>query len=457
MSNGNESGGRREAAHRARGVMRQAVLGAVLFCALNIGAATQADDGVSTNSPVAGLARCSPADPFRIQLAVQALRERQERVSRKAIRYLWDERMDPQTGRIGAVQTRYLQALCYLALVADGSDSNPRYIARLEKVIASLREPLAPLEGSSETGAKLFLGTSRESLSFETHAVIALACEQLAASDLGDPSLNELFFRGAESAIAYIMDYRKRGRNYESAGGWPINAAPYNQSRPDRRCTAWQLLLLKTHSYLGGRVDSTAMEEAPGFVLAAQRLPPERTPSVEEAEKTSREWMPRIRRGESAPEPVRDMLNEYWEYKRRMEEVGGFGIDTLGITSPGATAVGLFVQGLFDADEDRRHLAAQAFARMPLAWDSQRFFLNQFFAARGLWMYSQRFKTMDFANYMNRLLTLMEQKQDEDGSFPMGSMGVEELNLMERVYTTAMCVLIVNANRGNLVFDRIAH
>lgn len=213
----------------------------------------------------------------------------------------------------------------------------------------------------------------------------------------------------------------------------------------------------QAHSYLGGKVDSTAMEEAPGFVFAAQRLPPEKTPRIAEVEKVALEWLPKIRQGQAAPEPIRELLNEHWEYKRRMEEAGGFGTDTIGITTPGATAVGLFVQGLFDAGEDRRHMAVQALARMPLAWESQRFFLNQFFATRGLWMYSERFKTLDFANHMNRLLTLMEQKQDDDGSFPMGSMGVEKLNMMERVYTTAMCVLIVNANRGNLVFDRIPY
>jgi hypothetical protein len=112
--------------------------------------------------------------------------------------------------------------------------------------------------------------------------------------------------------------------------------------------------------------------------------------------------------------------------------------------------------GLCDfEDAARLDAAAQTYVRMPLAWDAQRFFMTQFFATRGLWLYSQRTRSLDFCNYMNRLLTLLEQKQDADGSFPLGSLGVEELNQMERVYTTAMCVLIVNANRGNLVFDRV--
>lgn len=395
------------------------------------------------------------ADPMKVDMAVRALRERQARLSAKAVSYLWDQRMDRETAKIGKVQMRYLHALCYLALVADGSAADPKYKERLAKVVESLRQPIAELADRANGESKLYVGTSRDTLAFETHAVVALAFEQLAAADLKDLAISELFFRGAESAIAYIMDFRKRGRNYENAGGWPVNAAPYNQSRPDRRCTVWQLLLLKAHAYAGGKVDSTAMEEGPGFIFAAQRVTPEATASVREAEKTYREWLPRLKRGEAVPEAVRDDLNDYYEYKRQCEEAGGFGIDTIGIITPGATAIGLYTMGLFPYEEAARcHAAVQAFVRMPLAWDAQRFFMHQFFATRGMWMYSQRFRTLDFCNYMNRLLTLMEQKQDADGSFPLGSYGVEELNQMERIYTTAMCVLIVNCNRGTLIFDR---
>ena len=57
----------------------------------------------------------------------------------------------------------------------------------------------------------------------------------------------------------------------------------------------------------------------------------------------------------------------------------------------------------------------------------------------------------------HRLLALLEQKQAADGSFPLGSRGVEELSRMERVYTTAMCALIINCSRGNLLFDRLPY
>jgi hypothetical protein len=419
-------------------------------------AAAEEPAPTGTVATVVAPAAVPGVDPMRLEMATRALRERQQRLSTKAVSYLWDQRMDAESGRIGKAQMRYLHALCYLALAADGGADDPRYAERKAKVIASLRQPLAELEASAGEDSRIFVGTSRETLAFETHAVVALAYEQLAAEDLGDPALNELFFRGAESAIAYVMDFRKRGRTYENAGGWPVNAAPYNQSRPDRRCTVWQLLLLKTHAAAGGKVDATALEEAPGFVFAAQRLAPEITPEVREAEKTFREWQPRLRRSERPPEAVRDDLNDYYEFRRRSEEAGGFGLDALGIITPGATAIGLYTMGLCDfEDAARLDAAAQTYVRMPLAWDAQRFFMTQFFATRGLWLYSQRTRSLDFCNYMNRLLTLLEQKQDADGSFPLGSLGVEELNQMERVYTTAMCVLIVNANRGNLVFERV--
>jgi hypothetical protein len=162
-----------------------------------------------------------------------------------------------------------------------------------------------------------------------------------------------------------------------------------------------------------------------------------------------------MRRGEQPPEELREPINQYLEYTRQLEESGGFGVDTLGVVTPGATAVGLFTLGCFEPENKQRFsAAAEAYVRMPMAWDAQRFFLTQFFAVRGLYRYSEQYRTLDFLQYMNRLLTLMEQKQESDGSFPLGSSGVEELTQMERIYTTAMCVLIVNCNRGNLLFDR---
>ena len=394
-------------------------------------------------------------DSVQFERSLRELESRQRQLSSKAIAYLWDTRMDRESGRIGKTQGRFLQALCYLALVADGSDQREEYRERLEKVIASLRQPLAELAENPDSQRKIFVGTSRESLALETHAVIALAYEQLAASDLGNPGENELFSAGAESAIEYLMDFRNRGRDYARAGGWPVNTAPYNRNRPDRRCTAWQLLLLKAHTYNGGKVNSTALTEAPSFVLAAQRLAPPLTDELKAAQTAHAEWAPKMRRGQQPPEDLREPINEYLEYTRQLEESGGFGVDTIGIVTPGATAVGLFTLGSFAADDRQRFsAAAEAYVRMPLAWDAQRFFLTQFFAVRGLHRYSQQYRTLDFHQYMNRVLTLMEQKQESDGSFPLGSSGVEELTQMERVYTTAMCVLIINCNRGNLLFDR---
>jgi len=404
----------------------------------------------ATAAPVA-------VDSAQLTQSARELEARQRQISAKAITYLWDERMERESGQIGKTQGRFLQALAYLALVADGSDQKPEYRDRLQKVVASLKQPLAELSGSgaSSSKRKIFVGTSRDSLSLETHAVIALAYEQLAAAELGNLAENELFAAGADSAVEYLMDFRSRGRDYARVGGWPVNTAPYNRNRPDRRCTAWQLLLLKAHTYNGGKVNSTALTEAPGFILAAQRLAPPMTEKLKEAQKSHAEWGPKMRRGQQPPEELREPINQYLEYTRQLEESGGFGVDTIGVVTPGATAVGLYTLGCFEPDaKERFSAAAEAYVRMPLAWDAQRFFLTQFFAVRGLHRYSQQYHTLDFYQYMNRLLTLFEQKQESDGSFPLGSSGVEELTQMERVYTTAMCVLIINCNRGNLLFDR---
>ena len=305
---------------------------------------------------------------------------------------------------------------------------------------------------------KLFVGTSDDALAFETHAVVALAYQQLATARLPTLDDNQRLQLGASAAIAYILDYRKRGRTYDSAGGWPVNSMTYNRNRPDRRCTAWQLLLLKTHGYTGAEVDSTALTEAPQFILAAQRLVPPLDAELEKARDAYDQWAPALRRGEDLPDDARDAVNRWLAYERQREDAGGFGLDTLGIVTPSATAVGLWTLGVFAPEEQARQRdAADAFQRLPLSWDAQRFFLTQFFAVRGLWLYSQRHDRPDYWLYLNRLVTLMEQKQHADGSFPLGSRGVEELNEMEQVYTTAMCVLILNADRAALLCDRLPY
>jgi hypothetical protein len=393
------------------------------------------------------------------EAADATLRTRQEQLSRRAVAYLWQERVDPGNGRIGKVQGRYLQALAVLALAADGQFNQGLagvqvvQPAVVRTVIDSLAAPIAGLEPGGKT--KTFVGTSREFLALETHAIVALAYEQLAATDLGDPALNRQFQDGAAAAIEYLTDYRKRGRTYDTAGGWPVNTMPYNRDRPDRRVTAVILALLQAHEGGGRKVSSSAMKEAPSFVYAAQRLPPRRTTAIEEAETVYNAWAPKLRRGTPLPEEHRDLINDYLEHRRLAAEAGGFGMDTIGVVSPTATAAGLFVMGLFDySDDSRRSLAAEAMAELPLSYEGQRFFLTQFFAARGLHRHAQRYRTTAYAAYMSRLLTLLEEKQDADGSLPIGSKGVEELTQMERVYTTAMAVLIVNADRGNLVCDR---
>ena len=180
-----------------------------------------------------GQAPASPAATGEDAHAMRlALRRRQERISARALAYLWDQRLDPETGRVGRVQVRYLQALCYLALVADGQARAPEYQKRLARVIGELRQPIAGMKAGSESRRKVFVGSSRDFLAFETHAVVALAYEQLAASELGDPAANEQFLTGAGSAIDYLMDYRKRGRDYARAGGTLMLGIEYASHSP---------------------------------------------------------------------------------------------------------------------------------------------------------------------------------------------------------------------------------
>lgn len=408
---------------------------------------------------VVALAACSEAlagevGTAELRVIEQRLRRRQEAVSAKGVTYLWDVRMDRKTGQIGFTQTRFLQALCVLALAADGGLERPEYKGRLDKVLSSLKEPIASLAKDGGRRDEVYLGTSNEYLSFETHAVIAIAYEQFAGASLPARE-SDLFLKGAAAAIDYIMQHRKRGRDAARCGGWPVNASPHLRNRPDRRCTAWQLLLLKCHQYHGGKVNSTALKEAPNFIFAAQRVAPPKTERIVQAEKLYREWSSRMRKGVRPPQEIADKINDYLEYARLLRESGGFGLDTLGIVTPSATAVGLFTMGLCGFGDDERYAAAaKAMQKTPIAWDAQRFFLTQFFATRGLYTYSRKHGSSDYHQYLDRLLTLMEQKQEADGSFPLGSKGVEELTKMEKVYTTAMCVLIANTGRGNLIFDR---
>jgi len=392
--------------------------------------------------------------PVQLLALRRDLQARRERISDKAIAYLWDTRLNTETGTIGKVQPRYLQALAILALAADGKLEDPVYADRLALVAGDMAQPLSRIELGSAP-RKLFVGTSNDVLAFETHAVVALAYQQLAISRRIDAEQSERLQLGVAGAIEYMLDYRKRGRTYDTAGGWPVNSMAYNRNRPDRRCTAWQLLLLKTHSYVGADVDTTAMTEAPNFILAAQRQAPEMDAELQVAKDAYDEWLPAMRSGKAIPKDARDAMNRWLEYERKREESGGFGIDTIGIVTPSATAVGLWTLGMFEPDAKERYAsAATAYQRMPMSWDAQRFFMTQFYATRGLHLYTERYGVPDYWVYLNRLVTLMEQQQSADGSFPLGSRGVEELTQMEKVYTTAMCVLILNADRGTLLFDQ---
>ena len=241
------------------------------------------------------------------------------------------------------------------------------------------------------------------------HAIAALALTELIGTA---PARHEnlALYQKARRALDHSLTIQDRGGSARYAGGW----RPSDKTRVNSRVlTAWFLLQLRSATLRGMEVPRRNVSSAIEFVAASQR----------------------VRSNEAK------------------DDLGGFSVDAEGLPVRSATAAGMAALALFDPDEKRLKLARDWLSRHRPRWYGPHFFESNFFAVRAL----HRSRDLDdgraFRKYFDRLVRILKERQEPDGSFPFPPGHGGPLVAMGKAYSTAMAVLILNVDRGILPVD----
>jgi len=257
-------------------------------------------------------------------------------------------------------------------------------------------------------GATGFLGGQEEPAA--DHALACLMLAELIGTPPQPDERRRLYTR-AELALDYALRLQDKAVGADYHGGWRRN----DQTRVnDRMVTAWYLMVLRSMGLRGLTVPQASTDRAIEFVRASQKL------------------------GGDKP-----------------DELGGFSVDASGLPVASATAAGLCSLSLFDAGSEKAIAAASEWlSRHPPRWHGPNFFETNFFAARGLYRTREVDGGRAFGSYFTRLVRILHERQDADGSFPFPPGHGAPILAMGRGYSTAMAVLILNVDRGLIPMDK---
>ena len=116
---------------------------------------------------------------------------------------------------------------------------------------------------------------------------------------------------------------------------------------------------------------------------------------------------------------------------------------------------GLCALSLLDTGNEKAITGAcEWLSRHPARWHGPDFFEANFFAVRGL----HRTRYLDggqrFNAWFAHIVRILRERQDPDGSFPFPPGHGAPILAMGRGYSTAMAVLILNADRGIIPMDK---
>jgi hypothetical protein len=109
---------------------------------------------------------------------------------------------------------------------------------------------------------------------------------------------------------------------------------------------------------------------------------------------------------------------------------------------------------LFDPDRSRLDLARGWLARHPPNWYGPHFYATHYFAVRALYRDRDADGGKVFDAYFQRVARLLRERQQADGSFPYPPGEGAPVEAMGPGYSTAMAILILNADRGFLPVDQ---
>jgi len=315
-------------------------------------------------------------------------------ITERGLQYLFSVQKD---GALGESRQKTVTALFILSCLSSGIlPADEQYGTRVTAACEWL------IDNSS---ADFFGGREQP---HADHAVAALAITELIGT-AADSDRNRKLYEQAAKALAYSLSIQSKGIDADYYGGWRPNVATRVN---DRVLTGWFLLQLRSGRICGMKAPKSNVSRAVAFVEASQK-----------------------------------------RQTQKVDELGGFSVDAQGLPVLSATAAGMAVLAFFDPDDNGVTMARDWLIRHPPRWYGPNFFESHFFAVRGLYRARHPDRAKAFNQYFSRLLQLLKERQEPDGSvpFPPGHGG--PLLAMGKSYSTAMAVLILNVDRGILPVD----
>lgn len=314
------------------------------------------------------------------------------------------------------------RGLQYLASVQKNGalgDSRQKAVTALYVLacLSSGLQPTHPVYGRSMRSAsewllanssKSFLGGTEEPNA--DHALVLLALSELAGTT-GTEKTDLALYEQTRTALQYSLEIQDDGADPRFTGGWK----PNDRTRVnDRTLSAWFLWQLYAGQLLNEKVPRNSIERAVEFVEASQK--------------------------DAAAE--------------KEDERGGFSIGAAGLPVRSATAAGMAVMALFDPDRSKLDLARAWLARHGPNWYGPHFYDTQFFAVRALYRSRDADEGKVYQAYFTRVVRLLRERQQPDGSFPFPPGEGGPIVAMGPAHSTAMAILILNADRGFLPVDQ---
>lgn len=318
------------------------------------------------------------------------------------------------------------QGLQYLrSIQKDGSigDSRPKAVTALF-LLASLSSGIQlddPLHGPAMENAvdwllanspQAFLGGGEEPN--EDHALAAIACLEVAGADRR-PERAIAVYKKARAALEFSLQLQDKAADPANGGGW----RPDDKTRTnDRLLTTWFLLECSGAQLRDEAVPKGGLDRAVAFVEASQKTA--------------------AARGGAAA-----------------AQEGGFSVDAVGLPVRSATAAGAWVLARYggEREADRFEQAREWLAGHPPRWQGPHFYATHFFATRALYRPGSGPDEGVFAAYFARLVRMLRERQEADGSFPFPPGHGQSTLLMGRGYSTALAILVLNVDRGHLPLD----
>ena len=135
-------------------------------------------------------------------------------------------------------------------------------------------------------------------------------------------------------------------------------------------------------------------------------------------------------------------------------ERGGFSVDASGLPVRSTSAAGAWVLAMDQAEGDAMRSVREWLRKNPPVWYGPHFFPTHFFATRALWRTRYDDDGAAFSAYFSRVVRILRERQESDGSIPFPPGHAEPLLAMGKGYSTAMAILILNADRGILPVDQ---